>query len=25
MDEKTGLLAGPDGIARCFWHGNLPD
>src|SRR6266567_3961093 len=23
--ENTGLLAGPDGITRCFWHGNLPD
>src|SRR5882757_8195259 len=23
--ENTGLLAGPDGVARCFWHGNLPD
>ncbi len=24
-DEQTGLLAGPDGEMRCFWHGNLPD
>src|ERR1044072_6030393 len=24
-NEDTGLLAGPDGISRCFWHGNLPD
>jgi DNA-3-methyladenine glycosylase I len=24
-DENTGLLAGPDGVKRCFWHGNLPD
>ncbi len=24
-NENTGLLAGPDGISRCFWHGNLPD
>jgi DNA-3-methyladenine glycosylase I len=24
-DENTGLLAGPDGAVRCFWHGNLPD
>ncbi|MDG4887997.1 MAG: DNA-3-methyladenine glycosylase I [Mesorhizobium sp.] len=23
--ENAGLLDGPDGIARCFWHGNLPD
>jgi DNA-3-methyladenine glycosylase I len=23
--EKTGLVAGPDGALRCFWHGNLPD
>ncbi len=23
--ENTGLLAGPDGVTRCFWHGNLPD
>ena len=23
--ENTGLLAGPDGVVRCFWHGNLPD
>ena len=23
--EKTGLLEGPDGATRCFWHGNLPD
>src|SRR3954452_11739860 len=25
MAENTGLLAGPDGVERCFWHGNLPD
>src|ERR1043165_7939299 len=24
-NENTGLLAGPDGVARCAWHGNLPD
>jgi DNA-3-methyladenine glycosylase I len=24
-NENTGLLAGADGVARCFWHGNLPD
>lgn len=23
--RETGLLAGPDGQIRCFWHGNLPD
>ncbi|PBB90254.1 MULTISPECIES: DNA-3-methyladenine glycosylase I [unclassified Mesorhizobium] len=23
--EHAGLLDGPDGITRCFWHGNLPD
>jgi DNA-3-methyladenine glycosylase I len=23
--DNTGLLAGPDGVVRCFWHGNLPD
>ncbi|TIT93309.1 MAG: DNA-3-methyladenine glycosylase I, partial [Mesorhizobium sp.] len=23
--ENAGLLDGPDGKARCFWHGNLPD
>src|SRR5919205_150688 len=23
--ENTGILDGPDGRARCFWHGNLPD
>ena len=23
--ENTGILDGPDGKARCFWHGNLPD
>lgn len=22
---KTGLVEGPDGKIRCFWHGNLPD
>lgn len=21
----AGLIEGPDGVARCFWHGNLPD
>ncbi len=21
----SGLIEGPDGKARCFWHGNLPD
>jgi DNA-3-methyladenine glycosylase I len=25
MDEKTGLMAGPDGVVRCAWPGNLPD
>src|SRR5947207_84957 len=24
-NENARLLDGPDGIARCFWHGNLPD
>src|SRR6476620_9030695 len=24
-NEKPGLIVGPDGVARCFWHGNLPD
>jgi DNA-3-methyladenine glycosylase I len=24
-DKETGLIAGPDGQKRCFWHGNLPD
>ena len=24
-EEKTGLIEGEDGVARCFWHGNLPD
>jgi DNA-3-methyladenine glycosylase I len=24
-DEQAGLIAGPDGQKRCFWHGNLPD
>ena len=23
--EHAGILDGPDGRARCFWHGNLPD
>jgi len=23
--ENAGILDGPDGKARCFWHGNLPD
>lgn len=22
---EEGLIAGPDGRPRCFWHGNLPD
>ncbi|QDZ02317.1 DNA-3-methyladenine glycosylase I [Nitratireductor mangrovi] len=22
MSEKTGLIEGPDGAMRCFWHGN---
>jgi DNA-3-methyladenine glycosylase I len=22
---REGLIAGPDGRPRCFWHGNLPD
>ena len=22
---EAGLIEGPDGKARCFWHGNLPD
>jgi len=26
LDENsTGLIEGPDGLTRCFWHGNLPD
>ena len=25
MSKETGLIAGPDGAMRCFWHGNLPD
>lgn len=26
MDEaENGLVRGPDGALRCFWHGNLPD
>lgn len=25
MQNETGLIAGPDGAMRCFWHGNLPD
>ncbi|WP_265516576.1 DNA-3-methyladenine glycosylase I [Nitratireductor luteus] len=24
-DERTGLIEGPDGKTRCFWHANLPD
>ena len=24
-DERDGLLAGPDGKLRCFWHGGLDD
>ncbi|WP_315918936.1 DNA-3-methyladenine glycosylase I [Mesorhizobium sp. SP-1A] len=23
--SEEGLVAGPDGALRCFWHGNLPD
>lgn len=23
--SDTGLIEGPDGKLRCFWHGNLPD
>ena len=23
--DGTGLIEGPDGKLRCFWHGNLPD
>jgi DNA-3-methyladenine glycosylase I len=23
--SHDGLIAGPDGADRCFWHGNLPD
>jgi len=23
--EKTGIITGPDGLDRCFWHGNLED
>ncbi len=25
MRDETGLIAGPDGAMRCFWHSNLPD
>lgn len=25
MSEKDGIITGPDGVDRCFWHGNLPD
>ncbi|MBB6011549.1 DNA-3-methyladenine glycosylase I [Aquamicrobium lusatiense] len=25
MSEKDGIITGPDGVGRCFWHGNLPD
>jgi len=24
-EDKTGLIVGPDGKARCFWHANQPD
>ncbi|TWG97501.1 DNA-3-methyladenine glycosylase I [Mesorhizobium sp. J18] len=24
-ENITGLIEGPDGQLRCFWHGNLPD
>ena len=23
--ESSGIIEGPDGKTRCFWHGNLPD
>ena len=23
--EIAGIVTGPDGLSRCFWHGNLPD
>src|ERR1700760_1909330 len=23
--ENTGVIDGPDGKSRCFWHANLPD
>ena len=25
MTHDDGLIEGPDGALRCFWHGNLPD
>ena len=25
MHEETGLIEGPDGRLRCWWHGNAPD
>ena len=25
MAQDDGLIEGPDGALRCFWHGNLPD
>lgn len=25
MSDKSGLIEGPDGAYRCFWHGNLDD
>ncbi|EXL03710.1 DNA-3-methyladenine glycosylase I [Aquamicrobium defluvii] len=25
MSDKDGIITGPDGMDRCFWHGNLPD
>lgn len=25
VEHRNGLIEGPDGITRCFWHGNLPD
>lgn len=25
MSERDGIITGPDGVNRCFWHGNLPD
>jgi DNA-3-methyladenine glycosylase I len=24
-EHRNGLIEGPDGITRCWWHGNLPD
>ncbi|MGS1095056.1 DNA-3-methyladenine glycosylase I [Aquamicrobium terrae] len=25
MSGNDGIITGPDGVDRCFWHGNLPD